>query len=68
MAIQTVNPATGETVEKFEPTTPAELERIAAGAQAAFQEWRGGPSPSAPGACARPRASSAPARRSSRAR
>jgi succinate-semialdehyde dehydrogenase/glutarate-semialdehyde dehydrogenase len=43
MPIQTVNPATGEIVEKFDPTTPAELERIAAGAQAAFQDWRGVP-------------------------
>jgi acyl-CoA reductase-like NAD-dependent aldehyde dehydrogenase len=43
MPIQTVNPATGEIVEKFDPTTPAELERIEAGAQAAFQDWRGVP-------------------------
>jgi succinate-semialdehyde dehydrogenase/glutarate-semialdehyde dehydrogenase len=40
MAIQTVNPATGEVVEKFEATSPAELDRVAAGAQAAFHEWR----------------------------
>jgi succinate-semialdehyde dehydrogenase / glutarate-semialdehyde dehydrogenase len=40
MAIQTINPATGDIVEKFEPTSPAELDRIAMGAQAAFQEWR----------------------------
>ena len=40
MAIQTVNPATGEVVEKFEPTSSAELERIVSGAHAAFQEWR----------------------------
>ena len=40
MAIQTVNPATGEVVEKFDPTSSAELERIVAGAHAAFQEWR----------------------------
>ncbi|HEY5725557.1 MAG TPA: aldehyde dehydrogenase family protein, partial [Methylomirabilota bacterium] len=40
MAIQTVNPATGEVVEKFEATSAAELDRVAAGAQAAFHEWR----------------------------
>jgi succinate-semialdehyde dehydrogenase / glutarate-semialdehyde dehydrogenase len=40
MAIQSVNPATGEVVEKFEPTSPAALERALAGAQAAFHEWR----------------------------
>ena len=43
MAIQTANPATGEVVEKFDPTAPADLERIAAAAHAAFQEWRGTP-------------------------
>jgi succinate-semialdehyde dehydrogenase/glutarate-semialdehyde dehydrogenase len=43
MSIQTVNPATGDVVEKFEPTSPAELERILAGAHAAFQEWRAVP-------------------------
>jgi succinate-semialdehyde dehydrogenase/glutarate-semialdehyde dehydrogenase len=43
MAIQTVNPATGEVVEKFDPTSPAELDRVATAAHAAFQEWRGTP-------------------------
>jgi succinate-semialdehyde dehydrogenase / glutarate-semialdehyde dehydrogenase len=40
MAIQTVNPATGEVVEKFESTSPAALERALGGAQVAFHEWR----------------------------
>ncbi|HTK88784.1 MAG TPA: NAD-dependent succinate-semialdehyde dehydrogenase [Verrucomicrobiae bacterium] len=43
MSIQTVNPATGEVVEKFEPTSSAELERIVSGAHAAFGEWRAVP-------------------------
>ena len=43
MAIQTLNPATGEVVEKFDPTAPAELDRIAAAAHVAFMEWRGTP-------------------------
>ena len=40
MAIQSVNPATGEVVEVFEPTSPAVLERAVSGAHAAFLEWR----------------------------
>ena len=43
MAIQSVNPATGEVVEKFDPTTPAELEGIVSAAHAAFHEWRAVP-------------------------
>ena len=35
MSIQSINPATGETIETFQETTPAELERILTGAQAA---------------------------------
>ena len=43
MAIQSVNPATGEVVETFAPTSPAEVERALSGAHAAFLEWRGVP-------------------------
>ena len=41
MSIQSVNPATGETLETFEETSPQELERTLAAASAAFHEWRG---------------------------
>src|SRR6266436_1455232 len=41
MSIQSVNPATGETLETFEETSPPELERSLAAASAAFHEWRG---------------------------
>src|SRR5467141_2762751 len=41
MSIQSVNPATGETLETFEETSPPELERSLAAAAAAFHEWRG---------------------------
>jgi len=44
MSIQSINPATGETIETFQETTPSELERILTGAQAAFHEWRALPS------------------------
>jgi len=40
MSIQSINPATGETIETFQETTPQELERILGSAQAAFHEWR----------------------------
>src|SRR5213594_2994776 len=43
MSIQSVNPATGEVVETYEETSPKEIERILAGAQAAFAEWRNTP-------------------------
>ena len=43
MAIQSVNPATGEVVDTFAPTSPAEVERALSGAHAAFLEWRGVP-------------------------
>jgi succinate-semialdehyde dehydrogenase/glutarate-semialdehyde dehydrogenase len=43
MSIQSVNPATGEVLETFTPTSPEELERIVARAQAAFVEWRAVP-------------------------
>ncbi|HZP37256.1 MAG TPA: NAD-dependent succinate-semialdehyde dehydrogenase [Methylomirabilota bacterium] len=40
MSIQSVNPATGEVLESFEPAWPAQIEQIVAGAHAAFREWR----------------------------
>jgi len=43
MSIQSVNPATGEVLETFTPTSPEELERIVTRAQAAFVEWRAAP-------------------------
>ena len=43
MSIQSVNPATGETLETFEETSAHELERILAAARAAFHEWRAVP-------------------------
>jgi succinate-semialdehyde dehydrogenase/glutarate-semialdehyde dehydrogenase len=43
MSIQSVNPATGEVLQTFRATSPAELERIMARAHAAFVEWRSVP-------------------------
>src|SRR5690242_1634244 len=40
MSIQSVNPWTGDVLESFAETTPAELERTLARAHAAFLEWR----------------------------
>jgi succinate-semialdehyde dehydrogenase/glutarate-semialdehyde dehydrogenase len=40
MSIQSVNPATGEVLETFTPTSPEQLERIVARAHAAFLAWR----------------------------
>ncbi|GAA2236263.1 MULTISPECIES: NADP-dependent succinic semialdehyde dehydrogenase [Kitasatospora] len=40
MPIATVNPATGETLETFQPLDPYELERHLARAEAAFREYR----------------------------
>jgi len=40
MSIQSVNPATGEVLETFTPTSPDELERMVARAHAAFLGWR----------------------------
>jgi succinate-semialdehyde dehydrogenase/glutarate-semialdehyde dehydrogenase len=40
MNLQSINPATGEVLETFEATPPAELERILARAHAAVPEWR----------------------------
>jgi succinate-semialdehyde dehydrogenase / glutarate-semialdehyde dehydrogenase len=43
MSIQSVNPATGETLETFAPASPEELDRIVARAHAAFTQWRSVP-------------------------
>jgi succinate-semialdehyde dehydrogenase/glutarate-semialdehyde dehydrogenase len=40
MSIQTINPATGEILDRFRDTSERELERIFAVAKAAFSEWR----------------------------
>ena len=40
MPIATVNPATGETEQTFEPHTPAEVEERIARAQAAFVQLK----------------------------
>ena len=40
MSIQTINPATGETLEAYEETSPRELDQILARAHAMFLEWR----------------------------
>ena len=40
MSIQSINPATGETLETFTEASPQDLERILATAHAAFAEWR----------------------------
>jgi len=40
MTVQSLNPATGEVLETLEETSPQQIVRILAGAQAAFTEWR----------------------------
>jgi len=40
MSIQSVNPATGETLETMEETSTAQIEQALARAHAAFLEWR----------------------------
>ena len=40
MSIQSINPATGDVIETFTPTSPEALDRVVAGAHAAFLEWR----------------------------
>jgi succinate-semialdehyde dehydrogenase/glutarate-semialdehyde dehydrogenase len=40
MALEVVNPATGQHVARYEETTPAETAQIIASADAAFLEWR----------------------------
>jgi len=41
VSLQSVNPATGAPLETFEETSPAELDRIIARADAASRDWRG---------------------------
>src|SRR5262249_19379090 len=45
MSIQSVNPATGDVLETFTPTSPEALDRMVARAHAAFLEWRVVPFP-----------------------
>jgi succinate-semialdehyde dehydrogenase/glutarate-semialdehyde dehydrogenase len=40
MAIESVNPATGDVLERFEETSPAALDRILAQSHDAFADWR----------------------------
>jgi succinate-semialdehyde dehydrogenase / glutarate-semialdehyde dehydrogenase len=40
MSLQSINPATGDVLETFEPTSSAEAARTVATALDAFQEWR----------------------------
>ena len=40
MSLRSINPTTGEVLERFEETTPGELERILGGAHDAFLDWR----------------------------
>jgi succinate-semialdehyde dehydrogenase/glutarate-semialdehyde dehydrogenase len=43
MSLQSINPATGETLERFEETSAAELDRLLTSAHDAFAEWRAVP-------------------------
>jgi succinate-semialdehyde dehydrogenase/glutarate-semialdehyde dehydrogenase len=43
MSIQSINPATEDVLEAFEPTSPRDLDRMLATAHAAFAEWRATP-------------------------
>jgi succinate-semialdehyde dehydrogenase / glutarate-semialdehyde dehydrogenase len=43
MSIQSINPATGETIETFQETSPREVDAALARARAAFLDWRGAP-------------------------
>src|SRR5499433_4198550 len=45
MSIQSVNPATGDVLETFTPTSSEALERMVARGHAAFLEWRAVPFP-----------------------
>jgi succinate-semialdehyde dehydrogenase / glutarate-semialdehyde dehydrogenase len=40
MAMQSINPATGEVIETFEETSQADLQRIVAAVEQAFRGWR----------------------------
>ncbi|HJQ84651.1 MAG TPA: NAD-dependent succinate-semialdehyde dehydrogenase, partial [Candidatus Binatia bacterium] len=39
-ALRSINPATGDVLETFQETSPAEVERVLHGAEAAFRAWR----------------------------
>ena len=52
MSIQSINPATGDVLETFAPTSAPELERILARAHEAYLGSCGVPFASAPVACA----------------
>jgi acyl-CoA reductase-like NAD-dependent aldehyde dehydrogenase len=41
MAIQSINPATGEVIESFEPFTEEQIDQTLDRARAAFHQWRG---------------------------
>lgn len=41
MAIQSINPATGEVIESFEPFTDEQIDQTLTHARAAFRQWRG---------------------------
>jgi succinate-semialdehyde dehydrogenase/glutarate-semialdehyde dehydrogenase len=43
MSLQSINPATGEVLERFEETAAPELDRMLAAAHEAFLEWRSVP-------------------------
>jgi len=40
MSIESINPTTGEVLERFEETSEPELDRVLSAARAAFLEWR----------------------------
>ena len=43
MSIQSINPATGEILERFDETSAREVDRILGEAHAAFLQWREAP-------------------------
>ena len=62
MAIQTINPSTGEVVKTFDLLTPEEIEARLARAAAGSGHTSGPASVNEPGGCRRPRISSNPNR------
>jgi succinate-semialdehyde dehydrogenase/glutarate-semialdehyde dehydrogenase len=40
MSIESINPATGEVIERFTEATPADIDRVLAQTHATFQRWR----------------------------
>jgi acyl-CoA reductase-like NAD-dependent aldehyde dehydrogenase len=65
MAIQSMNPATGETLETFEEMSRRDVDQLVERAHAAFLEWR--TVPFATRAGGRPPSGSVPARPSTHA-